>query len=316
MTSAQVTLQGAQAAANTLKLLKEAVSVSMMNMQLYFEEAVRAPVRKLGLGEDVNVDGFFPKSLTALPSAGAMRAGIESLSTFCNLPETRRALASTKAKPEQVQALCDIGNVPEVEGNIDAAVQDRVDKLKESLRSVQSWVVDTYKGQKGFDKTKVDEGVAKGEPVGLREVIAVFSQTTYYRNYLQEWKLKGKFLRLYNTLFAALAQAQAAQEQAATKLAAVKTQLQAAEQAQATAQTAVAQAIEAKQVAAGKEAEAQAALQTLSSGTQQLRVNLQALEAAFAEATRRYNAALAALSDTHREGVSLLQALEELESLA
>jgi len=305
-------LKKTQDANGILQQLKAAVSETMLRLVLYFDEAVRRPVRKLGLGEKTNVDRFFPEDVGAIVSAVDAKSSIKSLASFCSSSTTKSALNAVSKPGVDMSLLCVIGSVPDIETDIDLAVTQRVEHLKGSLRKVQSWL-DPYKGQNTVDEVFVEDGVKKGEPVGLREVIAAFGDTTYYRNYLKQWKLKGKFLKLYAALGAALEQAQDEQKEAAAQLEAVTLQLQAAAEAQTEAKDALASALAANEVAHGQHQQAQQLLQQASDAAENLAKDLKALQEAVEEAHRRYEAAITVLLKTHQEHTSLVELLQLLE---
>jgi len=300
-------LKKTQDANGILEQLKAAVSETMLRLVLYFEEAVRRPVRKLGLGEKTNVDRFFPKDVGAIVSAVDAKSSIKSLASFCSSSTTISALNAVSKPGVDMSVLCVIGNVPDINTDIDLAVTQRVEYLKESLRKVQSWL-DKYKGQ-----DNVEDGAKKSELVGLREVISAFGQTIYYKNYLKQWKLRGKFVELYTALGAALEQAQDEQKEAAAQLDAVTLQLQAAAQAQTEAKDALASALAANEVAQGQQQHANQLLQQASDDAEKLFQDLKALQEAVEEAHRRYEAAIAALIKTHQEHTSLVELLQFLE---
>jgi len=305
-------LKKIQDANSILQQLKAAVSETMLRLVLYFEEAVRRPVRNLGFGEKTDVDRFFPEDVGAIVSAVDAKISIKSLASFCSSSTTQSALNAVSKPGVDLSVLCVIGNVPDINMDIDLAVTQRVEHLKESLRRVESWL-DPYKGQTNVDEVFVEDGVKKGEPVGLREVISAFGQTTYYKNYLKQWKLKGKFLELYAALGAALEQAQDEQNEADAQLVAVTMKLQAAAQAQTVFKEALASALDTNEVAQGQQQQAQQLLQQASDAAENLAQDLKALQDAVEEARRRYEAAIAALLKTHQEHTSLVELLQFLE---
>jgi len=305
-------LKKTQDADGILQQLKAAVSETMLKLVLYFEEAVRKPVRNLGFGEKANVDRFFPDKVGAIVSAVDAKSSIKSLASFCSSSTTQSALNAVSKPGVDLNVLCVIGNIPDINMDIDLAVTQRVELLKDLLNGVESWL-DPYKGQTNVDEIFVEDGVEKGEPVGLREVISAFGNTKYYKNYLKQWKLKGKFLELYAALAAALQQAQDEQNEAGAKLDAITSQLQAAAQAQTEAKDALASALAANEVAQGQQQQAQQLLQQASDAAENLDQDLKAVQKAVKEAHRRYEAAIAALLKTHSEHTSLVEMLRFLE---
>jgi len=295
-----------------LQQLKAAVSETMLRLVLYFEEAVRRPVRNLGFGEKADVDRFFPEDVGTIVSAVDAKSSINSLASFCSSSTTQSALNSVSKPGVDLTDLCVIGNVPDINNDIDLAMTQRVEHLKKSLRGVESWL-DPYKGQRNVDEVFVEDGVKKGEPVGLREVISAFGQTKYYINYLKQWKLKGKFQELYAALASALEQAQAEQNEAGVQLDAINLKLQVAAQAQTEAKDALASALAANEVAQEQQQQAQQLLRQASDAAENLVQDLKALREAVEEAHRRYEAAIAALLKTHREHTGLVELLRFLE---
>jgi len=305
-------LKKTQDANDILQKLKAAVSETMLRLVLYFDEAVRSPVRKLGLGENTDVDLVFPKNVGATTSAVDAKSSIKSLASFCSSSSTKSALKAVSKPGVDMSLLCIIGNVPDINMDIDLAVTQRMEHLKESIRRVQSWL-DPYKGQNTVDEVFVDDGVKKGEPAGLREVISTFGHTTYYRNYLKKWKLRNKFLKLYAALGAALEQSQDDQRKAAAQLDAVTLQLQIVAQAQTEAKDALASALAANEVAYGHHQQAQLLLQQASEAAENLGKDLKALQEAVDEAYSRYEVAIAALLKTHQEHTSLVELFQLME---
>lgn len=310
--NARTVLKETQEASDTLNALKQAVSESMLSMVMYFDDAVRNPVRAMGLSEKVSVDKLFPAPPTALGSAAAAKMSIKTLSNFCAEPDTQQVLAAATTDKLDTRSLCAIGDVAKINSDVDGAVQETTDLVKQSLREVQSWL-DPYKGQPDVNKATADANFEQGEPRGLREVISTFSKTTYYRQYLQHWALKGKFLELYHAVFEALRKAEAAHGSAAARLAALTAQLLDSQKALAAAQAALQVAVQANDVAKGKEAEAQKLLQSMTATSQGMQRKLQELERAVAEATRQWQAAKGALQETHKQGTSLIEYLQALE---
>lgn len=290
---------------------KSALSAVMLKMSLYFDAAVREPLRNLGLGEKVDVAAAFPEA-SHLEARKAARKSLEDLKAFCDDESTRRTFLALNKTDIPVGSLCDFGDVREVVGEIDGAVQTRVQNLVTDLKGVQSWL-DTYKGQEGINKSVVEELVKKGELHGLREVATGFGHTQFYLGYLSHWKVSEKFVSLYDTLGAALRAAQGTEAQVKASLDELRSQLNQVSTKKDKAADSLKHAMDANKIAESNKTTAEVQYQQLSGQHGSMKSHIDELSKAAAAAQARWADAQKALESTHRQGVGLVQLVEELE---
>jgi len=311
--SAKAELEKAHQADIAVQQLRGLVSQTLLNMVAYVNEAVLEPVRRIGLGEDVEVNDRFAQGLEGLPTAGDFKGSVTNLLGYCQetaLPAFKLLQAGVKLAP-----ICEVGPVEKVVPGVFSAVEVRAADVKKHLKSVQSWL-DPYKGQKKMSKAEAERLVKEGEPTGLREAMGVFSQTNYYSKYLKRWKkiAKPSFLDLYAQLGKTLAGLRDTVRDLTTSTGVLTDTLKkVGEQRQAAADK-LSKATTAAHLAGQKGQAAQAALQTLREQTSQAKDRLQGLNDALDGAIKRYEAAKDQLETTHHKGTSMLEEWEDAEA--
>mmetsp|Transcript_26030 Transcript_26030/g.78562 ORF Transcript_26030/g.78562 Transcript_26030/m.78562 type:complete len:668 (+) Transcript_26030:81-2084(+) len=286
--------------------LKGLVSQTMLNMALYFDEAVREPLRNLGLDESMDVDDKFQESPASLPSATDFDESVGQLDSFCKkeaLPAFAKVSGSVKLAP-----ICNIGATSEVIGGVNEAVSARMESVKDTIKHVKSWL-DPYKGTKALTEEEAEQLVKQGEPLGLRQVMGDFGQTTYYKNYLKYWKVTAKptFLDIYAKLGGEIEKLQKELDDLSQSITALNTALNEILAKLRQATTNLEGAIKADEIAVDKKDKAQAALQEQREVLSRASDRLAALKKAAEDALNSYIAAKKLLEEVHHKGTSMVQ---------
>mmetsp|Transcript_92635 Transcript_92635/g.299700 ORF Transcript_92635/g.299700 Transcript_92635/m.299700 type:complete len:668 (+) Transcript_92635:94-2097(+) len=287
--------------------LKGLVSQTMLNMALYFDEAVREPLRNLGLDESMDVDDKFQESPASLPSATDFDESVGQLDSFCKkeaLPAFAKVSGSVKLAP-----ICNIGATSEVIGGVNEAVSARMESVKDTIKHVMSRL-DPYKGTRALTEEEAKKKIEEGEPLGLREVMGDFGQTTYYRNYLKHWKATAKpsFLAIYAKLGDEIERLYKELEDLSQSITALEKALDEILAKLRQATTSLEEAITADEIAEDKKAKAEAAVAKQEEVLVRALDDLAALKKAAEDALKSYVAAKKLLEEVHQKGTSMVQA--------
>jgi hypothetical protein len=299
----------ASAASMAAQELRGQVSTLMLKMALYFDAAVRQPIRDLGLGEGVVISDYFPASVGELAEAKVTEQSLITMRRFCDSDATRKAFAEVAENPEALQELCSFGSAETVDTEIDSAISERMENVKSDLVSVQGWL-NEFKGEPGMTVEQAQKNVEGGEPAGLRQVSSFVDATKFYTGYLVHWKVDAKFVKLLASLQRAIEGAVASQTEFEEALADLQVQLAAGIEVYNGAVAAVKAAIEAKVIEETKREAAKQDYNSLIAEQKALEDKLDKLNSALDAAKAAYEAAIAALQASHADATSFLQMLQ------
>jgi len=300
-------LKAAKNADKVVNELKSAVSMTAMKMQLFFDKAVGEPVRDVGLGEYVVFEEYFVKDPSTIQSAGSMREAVTSLDSFCK-GEAKSAFDAVKSQVD-LSPLCAIGETDAINSELGAAVTTRMNVLVEQMKKVQSWL-DPYKGQTGMTAEKAQAKVDAGEPKGLREIMAVYSRTDFWK-YLKEWELNGTFLALLDKLKELVGSLDASVQKLNQDLESLKEQVKTTMAARDLAEGKLSDATKAQGLAADKKAEMEKTVADLKDQRAKQEADVSRFLAEFERAKKMYEDAKVKLLAAHKEGTSLLEFMAE-----
>mmetsp|Transcript_11887 Transcript_11887/g.36683 ORF Transcript_11887/g.36683 Transcript_11887/m.36683 type:complete len:686 (-) Transcript_11887:113-2170(-) len=311
--SAKAELEKAHQADIAVQQLRGLVSQTLLNMVAYVNEAVLEPVRRIGLGEDVEVNDRFAQGLEGLPTAGDFKGSVTNLLGYCQetaLPAFKLLQAGVKLAP-----ICEVGPVEKVVPGVFSAVEVRAADVKKHLKSVQSWL-DPYKGQKKMNKDEAKRLVLQGEPAGLREVVRIFGQTGYYSQYLKRWKKTAKpsFLDLYAKLGVKLAALATEIDDLKTKIAACERVLNRRNDRLKELAAELEKAVKAQMLEGQKQIQAENALKLVKEEYRKAESNVNELKKALNLAVQRYEASKDLLEKTHHKGTSMLEQWDATEA--
>lgn len=178
------TLRAAEAASRVVVEFKNKLSTALTALVDYYDEAVRQPLRVMGIREEVTIASLFPEP-SSTQAAQNLAAGLEKTKEFCTTKAatlTAPAVADIEADGSKLPAICNGQDWGAVSGEIDAAVTTRKTRAIKNLESAQQKVV-SYTG--------VTASKADGEVEGVWKAVAVFGDTGFAKNYLSGWKFDG-----------------------------------------------------------------------------------------------------------------------------
>eukprot|EP00418_Pyrodinium_bahamense_P015724 CAMPEP_0179124354 /NCGR_PEP_ID=MMETSP0796-20121207/58762_1 /TAXON_ID=73915 /ORGANISM="Pyrodinium bahamense, Strain pbaha01" /LENGTH=734 /DNA_ID=CAMNT_0020823013 /DNA_START=82 /DNA_END=2286 /DNA_ORIENTATION=- len=301
-------LERAKSADRIVGDLKNLLSVTLMKMQLFFDEAVRQPVRSLGITEERALLGeLFAADLSGLAAAGVMKTAVESLHTFCAV-DAKEPFEAVKDKVD-LSPLCEMGEVDAIDTDLTTAVATRVGTIVELLEEVRAWL-NPFKDQKNMTNEKLKELHEAGEPSGLREIVSVYGETRFF-SYLKDWKAGGRFLKLIAQLGEAVESLGVALKNMQEDLDKLKEEIQKTMAARQEAQEALEKAAMAVQLAEDTKAEIDRKVKELEEQGVEMKNEIAELEAQVAEARRKFEAAKNLLLEEHQKSTSFLQFWEE-----
>jgi hypothetical protein len=186
-------LSNMKKASEAILEIKKYVSATALKMGYYVDNAVREPVREIGLVEETNVWDYFSENVATEVCSGEFKHQLSDFHEYCT--GTAMAVFEKVKKYVDLTPICTLDDEKNIAAEGDTAVQTRISLLTKDLKSVQSWL-DPFKGTK-MTVEKEDKKVELGEPEGLRQVIGIYGATSFYTAYLKEWKVeKGKFHEL------------------------------------------------------------------------------------------------------------------------
>jgi len=300
-------LEAAKNADRVVGELKNAVSVTLMKMNLFFDEAVLQPVRNIGITEDLDLSEYFIEDASQTAAAGVMRNAVESLHTFC-AAEAKDAFNAVKDKVD-LSPLCEFDEVGAIDSDLNSAVTARMAQVKEQIEALKAWL-NPYKDQKEITEEMLNQFLEAGEPKGLREIVGVYGQTEFYA-YLKDWKAGGKFLELIAKLKETVDSLDAALGKLKNDLEQLKEELQQTVDARKAAQEELERATKEEELAADKRAELEAKVKELQEQGAQMEKGIEDFEAQVAKAKEQYQAARDKLLAAHKEATSFVQFSEE-----
>jgi len=306
LTAAGKELANAEAASVSLDEIKGLVTQTMLKMVAHYEVAVVKPVQKLGLKLATDISEYFEGVMDeATSEKEAVYSTLNLMDKYCEstaVPHFKTVQSSLNLMP-----LCPKGNAQEVGSQIDMMVKKRANEVREALESVRS-ALDVYRGQEGMSKEESDRLTSLGELEGLREVATVYAESSYFSKYLQHWKLDAdppRFLDLVAALKKALERL--TQQEAKLKQALKDAENAAAEQLEKRKKTILVlkEAVAKNEIAKGKEAAAQAELDSQEKDIAAAESDIERLRAALAAAQKAYMDMKDTLMGTYKRGTNL-----------
>lgn len=177
-------LRAAEAASRVVVEFKGKLSTALTALVDYYDEAVRQPLRVMGIREEVTIASLFPEP-SSTQAAQNLAAGLTKTQEFCASKKaslSAPAVAHIEADGSKLTALCDGQDWSAVAGEVDAAVKTRKQRAITNLEQAQQKVV-SYTG--------VTANKADGEVEGVWKAVAIFGDTGFAKNYLSGWKFDG-----------------------------------------------------------------------------------------------------------------------------
>jgi len=158
---------------------KDKLATALLGLVTYYDEAVRQPMRNMGIRDDVNINMLFPKP-TDTDAAKNLKQNLDATNSFCeNRIEDFEKLPEIVVSDTQLTAICKSQKWDTVSGEVEAIVSTRQKKTISNLKTAQKKVV-PYSG--------VLADKAAGEVEGVWMAMALFGDTGFSKNYLSGWR--------------------------------------------------------------------------------------------------------------------------------
>ena len=169
----------ADAASAAVSDFKDKLSTALIGLVTYYDEAVRQPLRKMGIREEVNIEALFPKPMETA-AAESLTQSLAATKAFCEEKMASFAkLPEIEASGTKLTAICDSQDWDAVSGEVDAVVSAKRTLAITNLQTAQKKVA-SYSGPLA-DK-------ATGEVEGVWKAMALFGGTQFSTNYLSGWR--------------------------------------------------------------------------------------------------------------------------------
>lgn len=176
----QEAVSRADAASAAVSDFKDKLSTALVGLVRYYDEAVRLPLRDMGIREEVEIEALFP-SPEETNAAQNLISSIDGTKDFCK--ERRKHFEQLADIEEEsgtkLTAICDSQNWDAVPGEIRSVVDAKQTRAISNLKIAQQKVV-SYAGPLA-DK-------ATGEVEGVWKAMALFGDTDFSKNYLSGWR--------------------------------------------------------------------------------------------------------------------------------
>lgn len=312
LAAAQDKVSKAQAVSQVAKDLKAMLEKLVRQMKLYFDAAVRNPIRQLGITDSLDIPSRFPADPSATQEGNSTHLAVQDLKQACSQPNTRVAFSAVESSKLPVSHLCLNLKVAEVNKEIDQTVSAVVVAVENSLQQVKS-LLNVYSGESKMSEEVEEQLIKQGEPIGLRQV-AVFANTQFYQNYLRRWKLSEEFQRLYSQLGLLLVDAQDLEKQAQGSLDHLQLQMTALALQRNQTLATLSQAITGNELDKASKVAAENALAKLQQDVIDSQEQMNQLQQAAGEAYRSWQNAQQSLEATYKQGTAMVQLLQLLEA--
>jgi len=172
-------LQAADAASAAVSDFKDKLSTALTGLVDYYDEAVRQPLRTMGIREEVNIEDRFPQPSETL-AAENLRKGLAATKDFCGKNKGSLAkLPEIEADGAKLTSICDAQNWDVVASEVDAAITEKRQRSIANLKNVQKKV-------KKYTGTVANKD--QGEVEGVWKAMAIYGDTEFSKNYLSGWK--------------------------------------------------------------------------------------------------------------------------------
>lgn len=295
----------AEHAAQQLKLF---LQKAMASMDLYFEMAVREPLRNMMLEESNWVSAFEDNDMI-LGAKVNLKKSVQALYSYCE-DTAKPAFASAEGSAEDLSKVCEFGQVdPTVEDMYQLLAKKKEDVMNK-LKWATGWL-NKFHGQEGMTEEKAAEYVQQGEPQGLREIIGSLK----VQGYLYEWRKGGPFLDLMHKLSEKISQQAAISDDLQDSLETLTGKLKEMAKKRYDATESLKLAINSNNVAQNEKTEAEDLLASETMEAEQANNRYGDLEAAAEAAWKMYTEARNTLTDVFKRGVSksLLQEAQQTQ---
>jgi DNA repair exonuclease SbcCD ATPase subunit len=172
-------LRAADAASAAVARFKDTLSTALNGLVDYYDEAVRQPLRSMGIREEVNLEDSFPTPSDTTASSN-LKDGLEATKAFCakHMGDLAK-LPEIEADGAKLTSICDSQNWDVVAGEVDAAVTARRQSSVANLKLAQQ-KVKSYSG--------VLANKDEGEVEGVWKALAIYGDTDFSKNYLSGWR--------------------------------------------------------------------------------------------------------------------------------
>lgn len=177
-------LRAAEAASRVVVEFKNKLSTALNALVDYYDEAVRQPLRVMGIREEVAIASLFPAVSDTEP-AGNLKDSLDKTKVFCTSKKatlSTEAVADIEADGAKLPALCESQDWSVVAGEVVTAVSTRQQRAIKNLEDAQKKVV----SYSGATASKSD-----GEVEGVWKAVAIFGNTDFAKSYLSGWKFDG-----------------------------------------------------------------------------------------------------------------------------
>lgn len=177
-------LRAAEHASRVVVEFKDKLSTALTALVAYYDEAVRQPLRVMGIQEEVAIASLFPDT-SSTQAAQNLAAGVSKTQEFCTTKGatlSAPAVAGIEAEGAKLTALCTSQDWSAVSGEVEAAVNKRKTRAIANLENAQKKVV----SYTGVTASKDD-----GEVEGVWKAVAIYGDTDFAKNYLSGWKFDG-----------------------------------------------------------------------------------------------------------------------------
>jgi len=174
--------------------VRERIYFLALKMQSYTAEAVRNPMRSVGVSEEANVySTLFGQDVTKLPEASVVDEALVELHNYCN--EAGLTVFARVREQLDLGPLCDLPLLDWMRSEVRSAVHVRSSLIVEQLRGVQTRLhpfADV--GLHSSSTSTTNEKQA--EPLDLSHAMSLLHDTRFYQEYLHHWEQPGQFLGL------------------------------------------------------------------------------------------------------------------------
>jgi len=320
-------LNVASAASAAVTEFKDKLATALLGLVTYYDLAVRQPLAKMGIREEVNIETLFPKPADT-KAADNLRNSLQAMKMFCAQKRVDfEKLPEIKASGDiHLTAMCDSQDWDIVSAEVEVVVSAKRERAIANLETAQKKVV-AHSGP-------VAEKAA-GEVEGVWKAMALFGGTVFSKEYLSGWRFEktdevkgskaGFMMDLALALKNSVKKAEEKWKEAKERLTELKSELEQAKGILETAEEHLKKAIEDYKDAVENTAEKKLKAKQAREALEAVAVRKEALETAIVSLTADrereedlFNEATDALKKTHTSAMGsfmeLLHASEQPES--
>jgi len=175
-------LNVASAASAAVNEFKDKLATALLGLVTYYDLAVRQPLAKMGIREELNIETLFPKPADTA-AAENLRNSLKATKTFCAQKRGDfEKLPEIKASGDiHLTAICDSQDWDLVSAEVEAVVSAKRVRAIANLETAQKKVV-AHSGPVA-DKDA-------GEVQGVWKAMALFGGTVFSKEYLSGWRFE------------------------------------------------------------------------------------------------------------------------------